>query len=576
LKRLEDIKQQLLETTGEEARVHAKLRGASSSGLKAEFDANRDALFDALGMLHKVETTLQEASYGGAPTSSRADRNSNAKEVLEQPEVSPEHGTCLLLGGTPAHVACRPSRIRERLPSRESSARDAHVSNVPVRTISAPSGTIGLKPRSGSAERQQPDIGSKANQNCEVARSVSATLPDHAHDGQNFWESVMRVGASAATAAPRSRSSSPVRTPLSSVAFRTTTPEPTTKPHSATPTESPGIVRAPSNTSSMSARGSVSALKVSLRQRAAETVPGCLTAGQHQETTESPRHLRRRSSPGRILGHRGRYQPTSPTAMTAGTGMRQARPPPCTSSVLRHEQHPLDIGSIPTKDLRSHSGSRAAYSGNSAELDAWSVMGNSTHSRSRGASQSTEIIGPSNDGSDAEQFAARHLDMMQRPRWAEILAELDMMNAAFGADHEQQTESSQACSSKQLLCDAAGPPGPLLVREQSAPTECLRPAAVVDDRCSVSPLRPVGLVVSSTLPNKGVHVKRQAVKFPLVATPANARIHPPGWMLAIPPPRKQVGLRTGTFNPMVAGSGSLWHGGGNIPVASPRVAGQGC
>merc|ERR1712062_244481 len=110
----------------------------------------------------------------------------------------------------------------------------------------------------------------------------------------------------------------------------------------------------------------------------------------------------------------------------------------------------------------------------------------------------------------------------------------------------------------------------------SASSERLRPAADRDDRCGVSPRRPVGLMVSSTLPDKDAQVRRQAIRFPLVATPANARLHPPGRMLAVPPPIKQVGLRTGPFGPMVASSGSLWHGGGNISVASPRVAGQGC
>jgi len=399
----------------------------------------------------------------------------------------------------------------------------------------------------------------------------------------------MRVGASAAMVSSRSRSSSPHRpsTPLSSVAFRNGEqvsnfgfqqkhePQPIVRPHSATPSESPRRVRAPSNTPLTSAGGSVCAPNVSLRQRGTETVAGCSTAARQQETTASPRHLRRRSSPGRILGHRGRCQPTSPTAMTAGTGMRQARPPPCTSSVLRHEQHPPDTGSIPTKELRSHS-SGAVYSGNSAAFDAGSVMGSLTHSRSRGASQSTEMVGPSIDCSDAEQFAACHLDMMQRPRWAEILAELDMMSAAFGADHDQQTESFHACSSKQLLNDAAEPPEHLLVRDQSASSERLRPAAVRDDRCSVSPRRLAGLVVSSTLPDKDAQVRRQAVRFPLVATPANARMYPPGGMLSVPPPRKQVDLKTGPFGPMVASSGSLWHGGCNVSVAPPRVAGQRC
>merc|ERR1712129_123439 len=272
------------------------------------------------------------------------------------------------------------------------------------------------------------------------------------------------------------------------------------------------------------------------------------------------------------------------------------RPPPCTSSLLRNEQHPSDIGSIPTKELRSHSGSRAAHSGSSAEFDIGRGIGNSTHSRSRGASQSTARIGPPSDCSDAEQ-----------PRWAEILAELDMMSAAFSADHEQQTESSHARSSKQLLHDAAATPEPLLVRERSASSDRVRPPPskqllhdasatpepllvreqsgssdrvrplpVVIDRCSVSPGRPVGLVVSSALPDKDAQVSRQAVRFPLVATPANARVRPPVGMLAVPPPIKQVGLRTGPFTPMVAGSGAPWHDGVNMFVASPRVAGHGC
>eukprot|EP00419_Tripos_fusus_P009016 CAMPEP_0172662196 /NCGR_PEP_ID=MMETSP1074-20121228/5207_1 /TAXON_ID=2916 /ORGANISM="Ceratium fusus, Strain PA161109" /LENGTH=507 /DNA_ID=CAMNT_0013478075 /DNA_START=119 /DNA_END=1643 /DNA_ORIENTATION=+ len=476
LRRLECIKQQLLETTGEEARVHAKLRGASLSGLKAEFDANRDALFDALGMLHKVESTLQEASYGGPAAPLHTDRSIVANEFLEHLDVSPEHGICVSVGEAPDLIACRPSEICECLPSRESSARDARVSNMPVRAISAPSRTVELKLGSGSAERWQPDVGSQASQNCAVVRSNSAALPD---DGQNFWESVMRVGASPAPASSRSRSSSPNRS-------------------SSTPS--------PSKLAGGSHVGS-------LRQRAEEIVPWCLTAKQ-QEVTEHPRQLRRRASPGRILGHRGCYQPTSPTATTAGTGMRQARPPPCTLSVVRQEQHPPDTGSIPTKDLRSHSGPRAAHSGSSVEFDTWSETGNSIHSRSGGASQSAALVGPSSDCSNAEQHTARHLEVTQRPRWAEILAEVDMMSAAFGVDHEQQTESSHARSSKQLVHDAAAPPGPpLLLRERSLSGERLRSAAVFGDRCNISPQRSVGLVVSSTLPDKDAQVRSGGVAY---------------------------------------------------------------
>jgi hypothetical protein len=168
-------------------------------------------------------------------------------------------------------------------------------------------------------------------------------------------------------------------------------------------------------------------------------------------------------------------------------------------------------------------------------------MRNSSHSRNRGASQLTSRIGPSNDRSDAEQVTDRH---------AAILAELDMMSAAFGADHEEQTESSHARSSQQLLYDAAAAPGPFLVKGRSASSDssdssvCLQPPAVLGDRCSASPRRPVGRMVSSTLPDKDATVSKQVVGFPLVATPANASTRLPRRMVSAPSPRKQVSLRT--------------------------------